>query len=154
MDSIELNNIATKLKLKDFLGVFAVDELRQIPTKKCGMLIYNTDTSEKKGQHWIALCISQENIFYFDSLNHDFIFISDAAKFFVRIKKNLFYNKIKTQPSDSNTCGVHCIAFCAFMSTEMSKERFANFLKTYIPFNVEERDKLVSLYVTNKMLTN
>ena len=66
MNSIELENIAKKLKLEDFLGVFAVDELMQIPPKKCGMLIYNTDTSEKKGQHWIALCISKEDVFYFD----------------------------------------------------------------------------------------
>lgn len=149
MNSIELENIAKKLKLEDFLGVFAVDELMQIPPKKCGMLIYNTDTSEKKGQHWIALCISKEDVFYFDSLNHGFIFISDAAKFFIKLKKNLFYNKIKTQTNESNTCGIHCMVFCSYMSSDISKERFSSFLNSYIPLNIKERDNMTILYMSS-----
>ena len=58
MDTHQLESIAKKLKLEDFLGVFAADQLSLIPPGKCGSLILNTDTSEKKGQHWIALCIS------------------------------------------------------------------------------------------------
>ena len=100
----------------------------------------------KKGEHWIALCITKENIFYFDSLNHNFIFLPDIAKFFVRVRKNILYNKLKTQPDHSNTCGIQCIVFCSYMSTNMSTERFENFFKSYIPLDVEERDKLISMY--------
>ena len=149
MNSIELESIAKKLKLEDFLGVFAVDELLQIPSKKCGMLIFNTDTSEKKGQHWIALCISKEDVFYFDSLNHDFIFISDVTKFLIRLKKNIFYNKIKTQTNESNTCGIHCMFFCYYMSTDISRARFSSFLKNYIHLDVKERDKMAILYMSS-----
>ena len=93
MNSLELENIAKKLKWENFLGVFAVDQLCQIPSKKCGMLIFNTDRSEKRGEHWIALCLTKENIFYFDSLNNDFIFLSEIINFLLRLKKMYFIIK-------------------------------------------------------------
>ena len=59
MDSNEINEFAQKLGIKDFIGVFAVDELRLIPKSMTGLLIFNTDTSQNIGQHWIALCITK-----------------------------------------------------------------------------------------------
>ena len=72
MDSNQLNCYAKILKIADFLGVYASDELSSIPTLETGMLIFNTDPSKKSGEHWIGLCINKEYIFYFDSLHHDF----------------------------------------------------------------------------------
>ena len=46
--------------LKKFLGVFAVDELTLIPKGRTGLLIFDTDTSQNTGQHWIALCITKK----------------------------------------------------------------------------------------------
>ena len=57
MNSNQLKFIANKLQIQNFLGVFAVDELFTVAGMgSCGSLIFNTDTSEKKGQHWIAIC--------------------------------------------------------------------------------------------------
>ena len=154
MNSLELEKIAKKLKWKNFLGVFAADQLSQIPSKKCGMLIFNTDISEKRGEHWIAVCLTQKNIFYFDSLNHDFIFLSEIVNFLLRLKKNVFYNKINTQQNYSNTCGKQCAVFCDYMTGNMTKSRYCKFLNTYAPFNVEERDKLTILHfsiILNKL---
>ena len=39
MDSNQLNSYAKVLKIADFLGVYASDELSSIPTLETGMLI-------------------------------------------------------------------------------------------------------------------
>ena len=57
MDSNQLNCYAEMLKIADFLGVYASDELSSIPTLETGMLIFNTDPSKKSGEHWIGLCL-------------------------------------------------------------------------------------------------
>ena len=72
MDSNEINKFAQTLEIEDFLGVFAVDELTLIPKNRTGLVIFNTDTSQNIGQHWIALCITKNNIYYFDSLFSEF----------------------------------------------------------------------------------
>ena len=41
MDSNQLNCYAEMLKIADFLGVYASDELSSIPTLETGMLIFN-----------------------------------------------------------------------------------------------------------------
>ena len=59
MDSNEINKFAKQFGLKKFLGVFAVDELSLIPKNRLGLVIFNTDTSQSVGQHWVALCITK-----------------------------------------------------------------------------------------------
>ena len=146
MDSNQLKDIAKELNLTNFLGVYAADELSSIPAGKCGTVIFNTDPSEKKGEHWIALCITKKNIFYFDSLNLQFVFIHEAANFLVNLKKDLVFNKIKTQTNTSNNCGIQCIVFCIFMSTSGTRARYEEFLSLFLPFNVEERDRFVAFF--------
>ena len=135
MNSNQLKFIANKLQIQNFLGVFAVDELSLLPMGSCGSLIFNTDTSEKKGQHWIAICLTANKIFYFDSLNVNFLFTSEVTKFLLRNKKELFFNKIKTQVDNSNTCGIHCLVFCLYMSKLDVKEKsFITFFFQFITF--------------------
>ena len=64
MNSNEIITYAKLFGIKDFIGVFAVDQLSLIPKSKTGLIIFNTDTSESIGQHWIALRITQNYIFY------------------------------------------------------------------------------------------
>ena len=59
MDSNKLIEYAKQFEITDFLGVFAVDELTLIPKGRTGLVIFNTDTSDSIGQHWIALCITK-----------------------------------------------------------------------------------------------
>ena len=59
MDSNEINLFAKQFRIKRFLGVFAVDELSLIPRNRHGLVIFNTDTSQSLGQHWLALCITK-----------------------------------------------------------------------------------------------
>ena len=89
MDSNEINSFAKQFRIKRFLGVFAVDELSLIPRNRHGLVIFNTDTSQSLGQHWLALCITKTKIFYFDSLNSNFQHSPHFTDFMKYTKKRI-----------------------------------------------------------------
>ena len=56
-------------KTKNFIGVFAEDQLRNLSiTSFPSFLVVNLDSSYMRGSHWIALRISSESIEIFDPL--------------------------------------------------------------------------------------
>ena len=146
MDSNQLNKYATSLKFKDFLGVFASDELSLLPKTDTGILIFNTDSSESSGQHWISLCITKECVLYFDSLNLNFQFSDDISDFLIKLDKNLIMNKIPIQTVDSSNCGKHCLVFCYVMSFEKSVNQYKRWLQTFSSYNIQEREELSLAY--------
>ena len=89
MDSNKIIEFAKLFEISDFLGVFAVDELALIPKRRTGLVIFNTDTSDSIGQHWIALCITKRKILYFDSLVSQFQESSDFKKYMSNTNKEL-----------------------------------------------------------------
>lgn len=146
MDSNELNKYAEKLKIQDFLGVFASDELSLLAKTDTGILIFNTDSSQSSGQHWISLCITKENIFYFDSLNFNFQFSNDISDFLVTFDKSLIINTIPIQTNNSIDCGKHCLVFCYIMSFEKSVKQYKRWLQTFSNYNIQEREELSLAY--------
>ena len=146
MDSNELNKYAEKLKIQDFLGVYASDELSLLAKTDTGILIFNTDSSQSSGQHWISLCITKENIFYFDSLNFNFQFSNDISDFLVTFDKSLIINTIPIQTNNSIDCGKHCLVFCYIMSFEKSVKQYKRWLQTFSNYNIQEREELSLAY--------
>ena len=146
MDSNQLNKYAKRLRLQDFLGVFASDELSLLPKTDTGILIFNTDSSESSGQHWISLCITKECIFYFDSLNLDFHFSDDISDFLIKFNKSVIMNTIPIQTNDSINCGKHCLVFCYIMSFEKSVDQYKSWLQTFTSYNIQEREELSLAY--------
>ena len=146
MDSNQLNKYAKRLRLKDFLGVFASDELSLLPKTDTEILIFNTDSSESSGQHWISLCITKEYIFYFDSLNFDFHFSDDISDFLIKFDKKVIMNTIPIQTNDSINCGKHCLVFCYVMSFEKSVNQYKRWLQTFLSYNIQEREELSLAY--------
>ena len=146
MDSNQLNKYATSLKFKDFLGVFASDELSLLPKTDTGILIFNTDSSESPGQHWISLCITKECILYFDSLHLNFQFSNDVSDFLVNFDKNVTMNTIPIQTNDSINCGKHCLVFCYVMSFEKSVNQYKKWLQTFSSYTIQEREELSLAY--------
>ena len=116
MNSNEINLFASRLNISNFCGVFGLDELKQIDKDRKGLLIFNTQPTTLPGQHWIALSITVDTIFYFDSLNSGFHSNECVAKFLIKMNKKVILNNIQIQPDVSNLCGVHCIVFCHIMS--------------------------------------
>lgn len=146
MDSNQLNRYAEKFELTDFLGVFASDELALLPKSKKGLLIFNTDSSENSGQHWISLCITKECIFYFDSLTLNFQFHKNISDFLIKFDKNVVLNGIPTQTNESIDCGKHCLIFCYIMFIEPSVNQYKRWLHTFRNLNIQEREELLLDY--------
>ena len=142
MDSNQLNRYAEKLKLANFMGVFASDELSLIPQSQTGLLIINTDSSKNSGQHWISLCITNQYIFYFDPLNLYFHFQKDISEFLIKSDKDVVMNSIPIQANDSIYCGKHCLVFCYIMFMENSMKQYTRWLKTFSNHNIQEREEL------------
>ena len=144
MDSNQLNKYAKRFS--DFLGVFASDELSLLPKTDTGILIFNTDSSESPGQHWISLCITKECILYFDSLHLNFQFSNDVSDFLVNFDKNVTMNTIPIQTNDSINCGKHCLVFCYVMSFEKSVNQYKKWLQTFSSYTIQEREELSLAY--------
>ena len=151
MDSNEINMFAKLLHIVDFLGVFSVDELSLIPKNRNGLAIFNTDTSQNDGEHWIALCITKRNIFYFDSLNSNFQHSDNFTKYMRHTKKELVGNGIQIQSDISEKCGIHCLVFCYAMQRNKKRKRYEHFLKPFLDLSIEEREQL-SLYYFNLII--
>ena len=146
MDSNEIYVLVEQLNITNFLGVFAVDELHGI-TKDCeGVFIFNTDPSYKTGQHWIAVCVSKNHVFYFDPLAAFEHATNEIQTFFKRFDKHLIFNNLRIQSYDSSKCGIHCLVFCFIMSIKPTLRTYTKYLKSFLPYKVEEREKLSLLY--------
>ncbi|MCP4460778.1 MAG: hypothetical protein GY816_22565 [Cytophagales bacterium] len=91
-------------KKSDFLGVFARDEVKNIPNRQC-CFIANTDTSNLPGKHWIAVKIINNTAYYFDP----FGWIPMRS-----ICKELPVKEVKStmnRSQEGNMCGPHCVFF-------------------------------------------
>ena len=148
MDSNEINKFAKQFGIKKFLGVFAVDELSLIPQNRHGLVIFNTDTSQSVGQHWVALCITKTTILYFDSLNNKFQQSPHFTNFMKHRRKELIWNEIQIQSNISEKCGIHCLVFCYAMQNYKNKRSYKHFLKLFQDLSINEREQL-SLYFFN-----
>jgi hypothetical protein len=145
MDSNKIIEYAKLFEIKDFIGVFAVDELISIPKRRTGLVIFNTDTSDSIGQHWIALCITKRKILFFDSLVSKFQESPDFNKYMSYTNKELVWNKIQIQSYLSDKCGIHCLVFCYAIQKNKKKKNYENFLKPFFSSSIQERENL-SLY--------
>ena len=146
MNSNEINLFANSLNISNFCGVFGLDELKQIDKHRKGLVIFNTQPTTLPGQHWIALSITVDTIFYFDSLNSGFHSNECVAKFLIKMNKNVILNNIQIQPDVSNLCGVHCIVFCHIMSKNNTLPVFQSFMKRLSQLDVFNREQLSLLY--------
>ena len=99
MNSSEIRTLAAKLQIKDFLGTFAIDQLRHIDSKTLGTLIFNTDLAKEWGTHWIAIQITKKNLHIFDPVGYqNFNLSSDHLnKFLLKFKQHVFINRIQIQ---------------------------------------------------------
>ena len=95
-----------------FIGTFAIDILPK-SLKKDHFLIFNSDTSDKKGQHWLCLYKEeQKKLLCFDSLGIDDI-KKNLLKKYCKLKgiTEIDFNETQFQLSTSATCGKFVIYF-------------------------------------------
>jgi hypothetical protein len=63
-DNVELEKIGYAVLGAKFKGVYSQDDL---PVRKAGYYIMNTDIASKPGVHWVACVVSPKKIYVFDS---------------------------------------------------------------------------------------
>ena len=99
---------------KMFYGVYPADKIsnfRSLPA----LIVCNTDTSCKRGEHWIDLYIDKNRRGeYFDSFGR-----CPFEQFKIFLDKNCvewIWNEIQIQSAISKLCGHYCIFYCLYRS--------------------------------------
>lgn len=126
MNTIEINKQMQFEKY--FKGTFPKNLLPIKKYKKPICFIINTDPSHKRGQHWVALYIDDNEAEYLDSYGIKTI-CCEIQKLLRKNKiKQLKYNKYHLQSITSDVCGAYCILYLKMRCNSFS---FKNFLKLF-----------------------
>lgn len=104
----DLNRYAEKLRIKNFRGVYMLDDLPKRRHKNESAIV-NLDTSDGPGTHWICYRKNGENVNYFDSLGNlrPPIELMDYFGSQSRVR----YNYTRKQPLGTDICGHLCLQF-------------------------------------------
>lgn len=101
-----------------FTGTYCLDEIKNIPNQiPQGFIINTSKSTDKSGEHWQSIAISNDAVMFFDSYgdNPDETIIKQLKDKFkewqLPILMKLKINKIALQAPDTNTCGYFCIKF-------------------------------------------
>ena len=118
--------IYEKLKnIKNFIGVYACDEMPKFIQVFPQCLVANTDNHNQIGSHWIAIFIDDKGGGeYFDSyglppMKHEFIQYLEN-----NTKTGFTYNKVSLQCFSCVTCGEYCCAYIIIRSAGYSHRDF------------------------------
>jgi hypothetical protein len=131
---------------KCFAGVFACDQLPKKINKFPTALVANTDPSNERGEHWIAMYFDKhKNAEYFDSYGMP-PSNCDLYKFFQSNGKNHKCNETQLQAISSIVCGHWAIGFLAKRCREHSMTSFIKQFKGLKP-GVSD-SKIASLVTT------
>jgi hypothetical protein len=111
-------------KYPSYLGTFARDEVKNlykvVKPKKKAMFIFNTDTSDKEGEHWQAVFIDpveSKSVEFYDSFADPApkALLKDLKKIVDAMKPDTYFkfkeNRIKQQSVTTANCGWFCIRF-------------------------------------------
>lgn len=119
LSNYDIINLARKLKIPHFHGVFMRDTLlltkkkknRKVTKRECWIL--NHGSSQTNGSHWTALAKNWNTAFYFDSFGK----LPPPLEVIKYLENNsdgavhLFYNAKKYQNYGTSICGHLCLRF-------------------------------------------
>ena len=144
MDENELNK---RLKnVNGYLGTFAINELESLKISHYpSFIVANLDERRNEGTHWIAIAMYLNDVYVCDSLGTLLptnVFPDKLVNFLYRItfRRKLHITR-QLQSTTSTSCGLYCIFFLKFMSTNT----FPDFLSKF-SVKLELNDLIVSLY--------
>ena len=112
-----------------FNCVYSIDNL---PIIKDGAYVINLDEYSDIGTRWIALCVLNNDVTYFDSfwVKH----IPKEIKAFIG-NKNIKTNNFRIQAYDSIICGYFCIGFIDLI---LAGDTLRDFTNLFSPDNFKE----------------
>lgn len=137
MNTIEINNILSNLN--SFIGTFPCDVFPEVKKKPAGM-IFNTDTSNGGGEHWIAVWMTVDGTSeYFDSFGFPPL-VKQTQDFLSNHSPNGFtYNNKTLQHPMAVSCGPFCVAFIIAKSLGQT---FVSFVSKF-SFNLAANEELL-----------
>jgi hypothetical protein len=109
MDTLTINKLLKNVSC--YIGTFSRDALPKT-MKLNSSLIVNTDTSDKPGEHWIAICKNIDGTGeYFDSYGLPPLHKELIVFMFQNFSEGWTYNTVPLQCLDCVTCGHYCVVF-------------------------------------------
>ena len=120
----QLNDMAKKLNLKHFLGVFMCDELKEINLRENMCFIFNFQDSDQTGSHWALAYKKGDEKIYFDSYgSHPPIQLQNL--FGTRI----LYSNFQIQSFGSDYCGEICLLVAYLLENSKDDSLHKAFVK-------------------------
>lgn len=103
--NIELEEIAEKLKIKNFKGVIFIDELKNMKPMKneCG-IIGSRSSKSILDMHWTCYYKQGNKKYYFDSFG-----LAPDYRLINYLKKPILYNTFQLQQYNESNCGHWCL---------------------------------------------
>ena len=103
LNNFELEDVAKRLKIPYFRGVFLLDTLpKKLNKKECG--IVNFDKSGGSGTHWVAWYKNGKTKIYFDSYG-----VQPPTEVINYLGNSIYYNTDQVQPVREVFCGHLCL---------------------------------------------
>ena len=94
-----------------FDGIYSIDTLKDIKEKPT-LIVYNTDPSDKAGEHWILFFFHDDTVDFYDSLGHEITYYgSEFIDFIKKFANNFQYTVRRTQPIKTDVCGHYCLYY-------------------------------------------
>ena len=81
-----------------------------LPNKFPKSIIINTDQSNKPGDHWIAIVLTEKHAYYFDSFGLGIV-DQQIRQFLLPRYSSIIFNSLCIQHILSDKCGYYCIYF-------------------------------------------
>ena len=108
MPSHPLTNFETQKYDQNELKFNAVYSRDNLPYKiKDGEYVINLDEYSDIGTHWVALCVSNDDVTYFDSFGAEHV--PKEIKTFINCPSSIKTSIFRIQAYDSIMCGYFCI---------------------------------------------
>ena len=121
LSDVKIEEILDKMKVYDFNGIYARDELTKDEMEK-GFYIFNLDDSEGAGSHWVA--VYYDNVFpsiYCDS--YGFVPPIEIESLITPY----IYNKKQIQDLNSSSCGYFSLSFIDFINDNKRRNVYHTF---------------------------
>lgn len=113
------------------------------------LFVFNTQSSSRSGEHWMAAHLSVGRCYYFDSYGRPPTHYPDLYYALRTRFTNVESNPIRLQGPTTTTCGDYCVLFCLLVARGWSEQRFVNRLALLPGFEARDhaiRETLLSMY--------
>lgn len=122
-----------RLASRHFKGVYSRDKL-PIKITYPASLIFNTDTSQGPGEHWIALYYnSHGSCYFYDPLGLP-PKVYNMGSYLTRTSKRWTWNRDQHQSINSNLCGYFCFLFLILKARKISFTLSDNIIRNYFKY--------------------